>query len=133
MAASRAIWRSTPEGQAYVARYRKSQKRKRVLARYYSSGKGRAAIDRYQKTPKGAESLLRGVHKRRARLKQIVCDLTAKQWQEIQARQNHACAMCKKASALTRDHVVPISKGGSHTAANIQALCRSCNSKKGNR
>lgn len=30
------------------------------------------------------------------------------------------------------DHVVPLSKGGSHTMDNLQLLCRKCNGKKGN-
>ena len=33
--------------------------------------------------------------------------------------------------APTLDHVVPISKGGSHTYDNVQCLCRRCNSHKG--
>ncbi|MDB4875733.1 MAG: hypothetical protein JWM41_2179 [Gemmatimonadetes bacterium] len=29
------------------------------------------------------------------------------------------------------DHVIPISRGGSHTRENVVPACRSCNSKKG--
>jgi 5-methylcytosine-specific restriction endonuclease McrA len=31
------------------------------------------------------------------------------------------------------DHIIPLSQGGSHTQHNVQCVCRSCNSEKGNR
>lgn len=34
---------------------------------------------------------------------------------------------------LTVDHVVPVSRGGSHDVSNMQPLCLSCNCAKGNR
>lgn len=33
----------------------------------------------------------------------------------------------------TIDHIIPLSRGGSHTEANVQAACRMCNSKKNNK
>lgn len=130
MAEVRARYRETDAGQDALKRYRASEKRKEVLRRYYESGKGKQAINRYQQTEKGKESLLRGVHKRRTAMTLTICDLTAEQWSEIQQRQDHRCAICGETKKLTRDHIISLSKGGQHTAANIQALCRSCNSRK---
>ncbi|WP_035799874.1 HNH endonuclease [Kitasatospora mediocidica] len=37
------------------------------------------------------------------------------------------------ATDLTADHVVPLAAGGSNTASNLAALCRSCNAAKRDR
>jgi 5-methylcytosine-specific restriction endonuclease McrA len=43
------------------------------------------------------------------------------------------CIDCGSSDDLTRDHITPISKGGSNDASNIVIRCRSCNSKKYNK
>lgn len=48
------------------------------------------------------------------------------------ARDGHRCQYCG-ASAENIDHVVPRSKGGSHTWDNVVAACRRCNSHKRDR
>ena len=60
--------------------------------------------------------------------------LTWAQWKAIQVAYAGRCAYCgKKPAALTQDHVIPLSRGGSHTPENIVPACRSCNSRKGAR
>ena len=52
------------------------------------------------------------------------------------ARDQHLCMYCGKSYArqlLTRDHVVPISRGGRDTWENVVCACFSCNSRKGGR
>lgn len=52
------------------------------------------------------------------------------------ARDAHLCLYCGRAfprSQLTRDHVLPISKGGRDLWENVVAACFPCNSRKGNR
>lgn len=48
-------------------------------------------------------------------------------------RDRYVCAYCGTGSAkgLTRDHIVPCSKGGKDTWLNCCACCASCNVKKG--
>lgn len=60
-----------------------------------------------------------------------VNDLTTTQWREILDAYGHRCVYCgRKMQRLTMDHIIPLSKGGSHTASNVVPACRSCNSKK---
>jgi len=51
------------------------------------------------------------------------------------ARDQHLCLYCGKNffdSELTRDHIVPTSRGGKDTWENVVAACRRCNQHKGN-
>lgn len=55
---------------------------------------------------------------------------TQAEWEAIVAKQRGRCEFCKKKCKLSMDHIVPVSKGGSLRAHNVQGLCRSCNSRK---
>ena len=52
-------------------------------------------------------------------------------------RDRYICAYCGKHFAnfrdLSRDHIIPRSRGGLNTWTNIVTSCRACNSKKGDR
>lgn len=83
---------------------------------------------------KNAASLNLHTAKRRARILQApINDFTLAQWETIQAAYGHRCAYCRGRRKLTQDHLLPLSKGGGHTAANIVPACKSCNSAKGDR
>jgi 5-methylcytosine-specific restriction endonuclease McrA len=43
------------------------------------------------------------------------------------------CVYCGSQSDLTRDHVIPVSRGGSNDPSNIVVACRTCNCTKGDR
>jgi len=55
------------------------------------------------------------------------------------ARDHYRCQYCgrvqlmlKPRESLTRDHVVPLSRGGGNTWTNVVTACSSCNTKKAN-
>lgn len=50
---------------------------------------------------------------------------------EVMARDNYQCRYCGATNDLAIDHIFPFSRGGSNEADNLQVLCRSCNSSKG--
>jgi 5-methylcytosine-specific restriction endonuclease McrA len=52
------------------------------------------------------------------------------------AREQHLCLYCGKhlsRQTLTRDHVMPLSRGGRDTWENVVSACFQCNSRKGGR
>jgi 5-methylcytosine-specific restriction endonuclease McrA len=56
------------------------------------------------------------------------------------ARDSYRCQYCgrhrrelRHRESLTRDHLIPISRGGDNTWANVITACSRCNLKKGNR
>nr|WP_199322348.1 HNH endonuclease [Leptolyngbya sp. FACHB-321] len=52
---------------------------------------------------------------------------------EVFRRDSHTCQYCGITKKLTLDHVLPRSKGGSHTWDNVVTVCERCNSAKGDR
>ena len=55
---------------------------------------------------------------------------------ELFLRDDHLCMYCGRelpAHQLTRDHLVPLSRGGADCWSNVVAACRGCNHAKGSR
>jgi hypothetical protein len=55
---------------------------------------------------------------------------------ELFRRDHHICAYCGDELSehkLTRDHIIPFSRGGRDNWMNVVTACRWCNQKKGNR
>lgn len=82
----------------------------------------------YHKREKEACRIRQG--RRRAKLLGAAGSHTAAEWQAILKKHRGRCADCGEGGKLTKDHVVPLSQGGTNFAYNMQPLCLSCNSRK---
>ena len=59
--------------------------------------------------------------------------LTRQEWLDVLAVHGNRCLACGTTENITIDHVVPTSLGGTNTADNVQPLCGTCNTSKGDR
>ena len=55
---------------------------------------------------------------------------TAREWQELVALYEHACAYCGAIGPLEQDHCLPLDRGGTNWIENILPACRVCNARK---
>lgn len=90
----------------------------------------------YKKTARGA-AIARHSSRTYAYLKKNAAGThTLDEWLHLKASNAYLCVNCGNMEPfikLTEDHIVPLSKGGDNFISNIQPLCRSCNSSKGNK
>jgi len=113
-------WRETHREQTLAAdRTYKESHREQLLA--YSVAWARAHPE---------QVLARSVA-RRARLKGATGTHTATEWREKLELFAGCCIYCGRDDVpMTRDHKIPLSRGGSNAIENILPACHSCNSRK---
>lgn len=91
--------------------------------------KRRAAQKAYSKTE--AYRITQRSAKARRRTVEREGRVTVAEWTAVVTRFRNACAYCGAQNVkLTMDHVVPLSRGGAHTPANVVPACTPCNSAK---
>lgn len=88
------------------------------------------ARKKYSKTEKGKEKIRELKYIRRNK-KAGKLDLQA--WNEKLERLDYKCQICGTRERITIDHIIPLTKGGTNHIDNLQPLCHSCNSSKGNK
>lgn len=85
---------------------------------------------KYRKTEKGIEKTRELKYLRRNENAGKL-DLVA--WKIKLEELNHKCQICGTMERITIDHIIPLTKGGTNYIDNLQPLCLSCNSSKGNK
>lgn len=110
------------------------QERKRIRdIEYGRTDKGREvnllATARYRNTENG--KMMSKVT--RARRRSAEGSFTREELIEKFKQCGNKCAHCGSVDHLTADHIIPLKRGGNNFIANIQPLCKSCNSRKGAR
>lgn len=59
--------------------------------------------------------------------------VTRSQRERILVRDKYSCQHCGSKQQLCIDHILPVSRGGDSSDENLQVLCLSCNTSKGNK
>jgi len=95
----------------------KNNKEKRIVSKSKWVKKNRKKLCHYSKIRSYREKGAVGSH-------------SEEEWDNLVINFRGKCAYCNKNKGNTRDHVIPISKGGSNYIENILPACTSCNSSK---
>lgn len=67
---------------------------------------------------------------RRARELAAEGSFTEQEWQELLTQFGNRCAYCGAEGPMTRDHKLPLSRGGTNWINNIVPACMTCNNRK---
>lgn len=110
----------------------KSRKNRRArVNRWYSNNSEKVIAKTRAWNIKNPESKRISEQKRRsAKIGNGVFKISKK---EILKIISSACVACGSYDKITMDHIIPLSRGGTHSIGNLQPLCFSCNASKNNR
>ena len=102
-------------------------RRARDYAQVKSDGRISRQMAEAALTLYGVDPLASGSPKTRSARQPIPDDVKMFVWK----RDGGRCVNCGSKEKLEYDHIIPVSKGGSNTARNLQLLCETCNRSKG--
>ncbi len=140
-----ARWYAKHGAEANAKRRPKSRERQRILRELYREEFNAAQRERRRKNPeydrlrrlaytrKYPEKNRHNAIKYYVRKKGAEGSFTLSEWRALLAQYDHKCAYCEKPISgrdATRDHKIPLSRGGTGYISNILPACRSCNSAK---
>lgn len=57
--------------------------------------------------------------------------LSASKFRKIKERQAYRCIYCNRYCHLQKEHLIPVSRGGTNDDENIVGACSFCNTRKG--
>jgi len=127
---ARRKYRATEKGQQ---KHREEERKRRLNNADHVRQLAKITNDRYKANNPEARkiSVSQSQHKRRAQ-KQAngVYQVSKEFYAELYASK---CVVCGSSENITADHIVPLSRGGVEAEGNLQPLCGSCNSSKGNK
>lgn len=129
------------KGKQMPEEWRKKLMKPKSVKRVWTDAQRKAQSERWLGKRMGAESPrwkggtseLEHGKIRRDRVRNAVGSYTDGEWELLKIQYGFTCPCCHQAEPtikLTRDHIIPLSRGGSNFIENIQPLCKKCNVKK---
>ena len=96
--------------------------------------------EKHRSNPLNVEKWNERIRRRKLKEQGVKPEHTPDEWKALLAEYEYRCFYCgvkmtheEGETRLTRDHYIPLSKGGSDEISNIVPACKSCNGKKGNK
>ena len=103
--------------------YNRSDEGRAVKAKYKKTEKGLASEARYRRSPAGYTTAKHHCQKRREKIYKTVSNLTEKEVEEIKQVYKHCARVQEKLQIpFNVDHIIPLSKGGTHHPLNLQVV-----------
>lgn len=149
-------YRGCPKRAESMRKYQREWRKEQRKSNSAYAERQKESKREFAKSPKGKEqskkarirnikAKLNANRKRQLRKRYVIGSHTEQQWQSLKVETGNKCSFChipedhlqniyggKVFQKLTKDHIIPLSKGGTDFIENIQPACVSCNASKNN-